>query len=255
MKSMMKRIRTILIYTLLSTLLFAATPEQVEHYIDLSSSEEQLISLEQQFSSLQRNLNGLKSDEEASPEYDMQLLSIRFREYLQKNLSEDEMDEIIKAYRSVVLLKFASVQNDSEYDEKEAEAYVKALQNEENASVRLKTVEKIAEKLYTKENIGILFDNLMKPFLMQSKNGDTLNEEALNKNREAYIKTKQQDGQLEIAYITREFSMEELEALLEIIKSPAVDRESKVVFAATAYALKEFFLSLASRYDVNKHKR
>jgi len=104
-------------------------------------------------------------------------------------------------------------------------------------------------------NIGILFDNLMKPFLLQSQNGQNITEAEMKKNREAYIKRRQEEGQLETAYVTREFSVEELEALLDVIKTPAIDHESKAVFAATAYALKEFFLSLASRYDVNKHKR
>ena len=55
--------------------------------------------------------------------------------------------------------------------------------------------------------------------------------------------------------MTREFTLEELETLLDIVKTPAIERESKVIFGATAYALQEFFLSLASRYDPSKHKR
>jgi len=251
----MQSLKKILLSTLFSTFLFASTPEQVERYIDISSSEEQLIALEAQFSQMQSSLNRMASDDSETKEYDMQLLSIRFREYLQKNISEDEMDEILKAYRSVVLLKFVSVQNDSEYDEKEAEKYMKDIQNEENGTARLETVEKIAEKLYNKENIGILFDNLIKPFLLQSQNGQNINEAEMKKNRETYIKRRQEEGQLETAYVTREFSLEELDALLDVIKTPAIDHESKAVFTATAYALKEFFLSLASRYDVNKHKR
>lgn len=249
-------LKNILLWTLFSTFLFASTAEQVERYIDISSSEEQLIELENQFSRMQQSINSIKKEgSETSNEYDMQLLSIRFREYLQKNISEDEMDEILKAYRSVVLLKFVSVQNDSEYDEKEAEAYVKSLGNEENASVRIDLLENISSTLYNKDNIGILFDNLMKPFLQQSQNGKQIDDAAMQKNKEAYIKNKQASGKLESTYMTREFTIEELEALLEIVKSPAINHESKAVFGATAYALQEFFLSMAKRYDVNKHKR
>ncbi len=252
----MKNIRILFIITLLSQLLFSATEEQVETYISVSSSEEQLITLESQFSQMQQNINRIKKENSSiSNEYDMQLLSIRFREFLQKNISENEMDEILKQYRSVVLLKFISVQNDTEYDEKEAESYIKTLQTEENATVRMKLSGEITETLYNKDNLGILFDNLMKPLLQNSKGGQEINDESMKKNKEAYITRKIEAGSLETIYMTREFTMEELKQLLDVLKTSAMQRESKAVFGATAYALQEFFLSLASRYDVNKHKR
>ena len=251
----MKSITILLLYTLLSQLLFSATSEQVEQYLQVSSSEEQLITLESQFSQMQQNLNRSSTAESNSDEYDMQLLSIRFREYIQKNLSEDEMNDILKQYRHVILLKFVSVQNDTEYDEKEAQVYMSELETEDNASVRLDILDKISNTLFNKENVGILFDNLMKPLLQNSMSGEKISDESLKKNKDAYIKRNIADGKLETTYITREFTQEELERLLNIVETPAIERESKVIFAATAYALQEFFLSLASRYDPSKHKR
>jgi len=250
-----KTIKIIFAFILLTQFLFSATAEQVEQYISVSSSEEQLIELESQFSQMQQNINSIKKDESASDEYDMQLLSIRFREYIQKQLSEDEMNDILAQYRNVVLLKFVSVQNDTEYDEKEAQSYSEALKTEENASVRLDLLDEISNTLFNKENVGILFDNLMKPLLQNSMGGEKISEESLKTNRDAYIKRNIADGKLETAYMTREFTLEELETLLDIVKTPAIERESKVIFGATAYALQEFFLSLASRYDPSKHKR
>jgi len=241
------------IIILLTQILFSATPEQIERYISISNSEEQLITLENQFSQMQNNINSISKEE--SDTYDMQLLSIRFREYLQKNLSENEMDEIMEQYKNVVLLQFVSVQNDTEYDEKEAEAYMKEMQTEENASVRMDLLDDISEKLYKKENIGILFDSLMKPLMQNSKGSSQIDDETLKKSKEAYIKRMIKSGKVETVYSTREFTMEELETLLKIVKTPAIDHESKVIFSATAYALREFFLSMADRYDVSKHKR
>jgi hypothetical protein len=245
--------KTLLIITILTQLLFCATPEQVEKYISISNSEEQLITLENEFTQMQNNINSISKEESST--YDMQLLSIRFREYLQKNISEDEMDEIMKQYKNVVLLQFISVQNDSDYDEKEAEEYMKELQTEENASVRIDLLDDISEKLYKKENIGILFDNLMKPLMQNSKDSAQIDDETMKKSKEAYIKRMIESGKVETAYSTREFTIEELEKLLKIVKTPAIDHESKVIFAATAYALNEFFLSMADRYDVSKHQR
>jgi len=247
-----KILKIIFAFILLTQVLFSATAEQVEQYISVSSSEEQLIELESQFSQMQTNINRMSNE---SSDYDMQLLSIRFREYLQKNISENEMDEILKQYRSVVLLKFVSVQNDTEYDPEEAKAYMEGLSSEENASVRLDLLEEISNILYNDDNLGILFDNLMKPFLANSKNAQEMDEAQMKKNRDSYIKAKRESGKIETAYSTKEFTLEELEALLEIVKTPAIDHESKAVFGATAYALQEFFLSMASRYDASKHKK
>jgi len=248
----MKSTRILLLLILLSQLLFSATEEQVEQYLQVSSSEEQLITLESQFSQMQQNLN--RSSKDASA-YDMQLLSIRFREYIQKNLSEEEMNEVLKQYRNVVLLKFVSVQNDTEYDKKLAQAYVKELETEDNASIRLDLLDKISNTLYNEENVAVLFDNLMKPLLQNSMGGQKISDASLKKNKEAYIKRNIADGKLETTYMIKEFTQEELETLLDIVKTPAIERESKVIFGATAYALQEFFLSLASRYDPSKHKR
>lgn len=251
----MKIPKTLFTFILLTQLLFSATTEQVEQYLSVSSSEEQLIELESQFSQMQQNINSIKKDENASAEYDMQLLSIRFREYLQKQLSEDEMNDILKQYRNVVLLKFVSAENDTEYDPDEAKVYMEELGSEENASVRLDLLDKISNTLFNKENVGILFDNLMKPLLQNSMGGKQISEKSLKTDKEAYIKRNIADGKIETAYATREFTLEELETLLKIVNSPAIEHESKVVFGATAYALQEFFLSLASRYDPSKHKR
>ena len=140
-------------------------------------------------------------------------------------------------------------------NEKLAQAYVKELETEDNASVRLDLLDKISNTLFNKENVAILFDNLMKPLLQNSMGGQKISEKSLKKNKEAYIKRNIEDGKLETIYMTKEFTQEELETLLSIVKTPAIERESKVIFGATAYALQEFFLSLASRYDPSKHKR
>ena len=244
------------ILVLLSSLLFSATPEQVEQYISVSNSEEQLIALEGQFSKMQNNLNSLESNtSEASENYDMQLLSIRFREYLQKNLSEDEMNEILQQYKSILLLQFVSAQNDPDFDPKVATKYVNELQKNPEASVRIELAQKIAEALYKKESITILFDNLMKPLMQNSIGGNKIDEKTMKKSRESYIKMMTEEGKIETIYLTKDFTQDELETLLKIVQTPAMDHESKAVFGAMAYALKEFFLSMASRYDVSKHQR
>jgi len=52
--------KLLLITTILTQLLFSATPEQVEHYLSITNAEEELLELESQSSSMQNNFQASK---------------------------------------------------------------------------------------------------------------------------------------------------------------------------------------------------
>jgi hypothetical protein len=236
------------------SLLFSATPEQVDYYLSISNADEQLAELETQFAQMQNNINGLNPDQE-NPQYNMQMISIRFKEYLQKHLSEDEMDEIINAYKNVLLLQYVSATSESQTtDMKEIEAYLKELESDPDMQERIALVQKLSNEMYDQESMAIMFDNLMKPLLENAPGGQKLDKETMEKSRKDYIEKKQEVSWKETLYATRDFTTEELEKLEEIAKKPVIKQETRAVFGAIAYALEEFFLSLANRYDIKKHQ-
>jgi hypothetical protein len=238
----------------LTSLIFAATPEQVDRYLGISNADEQLAELETQFAQMQNNINRLNPNQE-NPQYNMQMISIRFKEYLQKHLSEEEMDEIINAYRNVLLLQYVTATSESQMtDPEEIEAYLKQLESDPEMDERITLVEKISDEMYDRESMAIMFDNLMKPLLENAPGGQKLDKETMHKSRKAYIEKMQEETRKETLYATRDFTYEELEKLEEIAKKPVIKRETRAVFSATAYALEEFFLSLANRYDIQKHQ-
>lgn len=248
--------KQLLILAILSQLLFSATPAQVERYLSISNAEEELIELESQFSQMQNNFKSLDSNASQEKEtYDMQMLSIRFRKYIQKHLSEDEMEEILQNYRSVVLLQFVSASSVTDTDPKEVEAYLKTLKESESSAVRIDLVEKINKELNDKEAMVVMFDELIKPLLQTASGGQNLDDTYMKKRREDYLKSMIEDSKNETLFATKDFTMEELEELLKIAQRPAIDHEIKAVYGGMAFALKEFFLSLASRYDISKHER
>lgn len=243
----------ILLFTLLTlNLLFSATAEQIEQYISVSNTEEQLIQLESSFSVMQ---NGFSEDANGSKSnYDMELLTIRFKEYLQTHLSEHEMAEILDTYRNVVFLQFKSYTTTSSTAEEQAN-YLQSLSNEEEdeASTRLGILDDIAKYLKEKEQLGAMFDALIKPLLQTGKNTGDMNEQKIKKRRESYVKSMMKGRKEQLFFSLKEFTLEDLETVLDIIKSTEIQREMKIQQEATFYALKEFFLSMASRYDVSKH--
>jgi ABC-type antimicrobial peptide transport system permease subunit len=229
----------LLILTLFTHFGFAATPEQVEQYLLVSNAEEDLLALENQYNRFQ---NSLSTDP-----YDMQLLMIRFKENLQKELSRTEMDEILDNYKKIIFLQFKSQLNLSDKD-------LNISNYSDLKPERKNILESIEKMLYSKETVAIMFDDLMKPFLQNSIGGKNLSDKNLKLDREKYISASLKDIKKNLIASTNDFSDEELQELEEIVKSPSVEHEMKAVYKATAYAFRDFFLSIANKYDLKKHQ-
>ncbi len=244
--------KTIVLTLLTAFSLFAATPEQVERYISLSNTDEQLVELEREFATLQENLHGYANDNEVES-YDMQLLSIRFKEYLQKHLSEDEMNEILSLYRNTLLLRFVSATAVSAEDIDEENRYINTLESLPDKEERMRLVKKINKAMYTSESMKTMYDNLARP-LFERISGKKLNSKHMEEDRKAFIKSIQKENEGAILYATRDFTTEELEALLKLAKEPAIRKEVSAVYEATAYALKAFFHTMAGRYNTGIHQ-
>ena len=240
--------KLLFIFIFASSFVWSATAEQVEEYLSVSTAEEELLALESQFSFMQNSF----SVQEDQKTYDMQLLSVRFKDSLQRSLSENEMNEILENYKNVLYLQFVST-NTYIPDKNETKAYLFKLQEDETAQERLDILEKISKALNNKDAMLVMFDELMKPLLQSASGGSKIDDKMMEERRELYMKSRIKDARDETLYNLKDFTIEELEELLAIIKIPSIQREVKAVYAATAYALKEFFLSMASRYDIDKH--
>ena len=240
-----------LLFTLIiiSSILLASTDTQIEEYLSVSTAEEELLVLESQFSAMQNSFSDSNTQKDT---YDMQMLSVRFKEHLQRSLSENEMNEVLENYRDVLYLQFVSTTMYSP-EANETEAYLFKLQEDETATERMDILEDISKALNNKESMLVMFDELMKPLLQNANGGADLDTKMMEIRRERYMKSRIEDARKETLYNLKDFSIEELKNLLTIVKTSSVQREVKAVYAATAYALKEFFLSMASRYDISKH--
>ena len=240
--------KLLFIFIFASNFVWSATPEQVEEYLSVSTAEEELLALEAQFSFMQNSF----SVKENQKTYDMQLLSVRFKESLQRSLSENEMNEILENYKNVLYLQFVST-NTYTPDNNETKAYLFKLQEDETAQECLDILEQISKALNNKDSMLVMFDELMKPLLQSANGGTDIDKKMMDKRRELYIKSRIKDARDETLYNLKDFTIDELEELLTIIKTSSIQREVKAVYIATAYALKDFFLSMASRYDISKH--
>ncbi len=248
--------KLLIISLLLTQLLFSATPEQVDQYLTVSNAEEELLELESQFSQMQKNFQASDSNTSEEKEtYDMQMLSIRFKEYIEKHLSENEMEEILQTYKNVIFLQFISASSVKDSDPEEVETYIKTFENNESSTVRMDIIEKINTEVNDKESITLMFDELIQPLMKAAPGGQKLDDEYMKKSRTAYIESTTEEMKNETLFATKDFSMEELEELLKVVQTPAIDHEVKAIYGGMAFALKDFFLTLASGYDISKHQR
>lgn len=247
----MKKI--LLTLTLLTHISFAATSEQIEQYLTVSNAEEQLLAMQAQYSSMQRSF--AKDTNSSENNYDMQLLSIRFKDYLSKKLSEDEMNEVLENYKNVILLQFVSAESGvDDLDENTSKAYLEKIKSDPEAGTRIQLIENISKALYAKDSMIIMFDELIFP-MMQKSNGKAKMDDKMTKAmKDSYSESMEKSSKDSTLLTCKDFTMTELEELLKIAQTPAIQHEVKAVFGAMAYSLKEFFMSLASRYDSTKHQ-
>lgn len=251
----MKKI--LLTLTLLTHFGFAATPEQVEQYLSVSNAEEELITMQAQYAKMQRSLqNSMPKDSNTSEDtYDMQMLSIRFKNYLQKHLSEDEMTEVLENYKNVILLQFVSAESNLEnLDRNVTASYLQKIKTDPEAGARIELVNKISKALYAKEAMLVMFDDLLYPMMKNSTGGKMIDDKMLKGMKESYLKEMTASASDATLITCKDFTMEELEGLLKIAQTPAIEHEVKAVFGAMAYSLKEFFMSLTKRYNAQKHQ-
>jgi len=179
---------------------------------------------------------------------------VRFKEYLEKHLSDDEMEKVLENYKNVIMLQYVSARRATDYDANTVSTYIAKLEADTGASVRVDLIKKISKKFFSEEAMTTIFEELMLPLIKNAMGTKNMNDKILKDAKESYIKSVGEDATKTVMYLLRDFSLEELEELLKIAKTPAVGYETKAVYAATSYALKDFFMGMASRYYVSKHK-
>ena len=239
--------KLLLTLLLLSGIIYAATPEQVERYLMLSHAEDDLLELESSFGAMQNRMDAKDGN---GTTYDTEMLTIRFREKLQQSLSDSEMDKVLENYKNETLLKFVYESSDPEGDYLEIQKYAKEAKANPELKSRLEIIQKINKYYSNEEAISQMFDTLMLPIFKRIK--PEMDDKNIKEMRKRYLKSMAENGYNQILYATREFETQELDALLEIAKTPAMGYEVKAISAAMSYAMEEFMTVMANRMGHKK---
>ncbi len=233
-------------------LLNGATPEQVEKYLLISGSEDQLVEFEQMIDGMGQ-MFASQGVSGAPLMQDSQMLSIRFKEYLQRNLSEDEMNEIMENYKHDVLRKLVGAQVLMEEPDT-IDAYRQFLiriQSDPLPTNRTEIVKSIVKKLYDEKTLIEFFDKMFVPMVDKTYTmlGRKLNDKQLKAMEKSFVKKMRDNNYNALLFMTRDFDMNELQELDDIAGSSATSHETRAVFGAIVYAMDEALKNMAERFN------
>jgi len=228
--------------------LLGATPEQVERYLMVSGSEDQLLAFEDMVDQLGQMLTA-KIGSDVPLMQDSQLVSIRFREYLQQHVSESEMDEILANYAHDVMRRLisAEVVMDELQTRQDLAQFKKEIDADPLPRDRTDTVRSIVKHLYTDEALTGFFEKLFLPTYkaMVEVSDKTLDPEQVEKVTRDFVKRMQEQNYISMLFMTRDFSDEELNELEELTQSSATDHEVKALYGGIEAALEEAMANMA----------
>ena len=243
--------KKILVLLMTASALFAATPEQVEKYLMLSGSEDQLIEFEQMIDGMSQMLTA-RDGNDLPLMQDSQMVPIRFREYIQRNLSDSEMDEVLDNYKHDVMRKLVSAEVlMEEPDTLEAYRQFQAeIKNDPLPGNRTETVKAIIKKLYDEKMLIDFFNKMFLPIVKQmgSTDGKSIPEKQVKKIGENFVKKMQKNNEQAMLFMTRDFTDEELEELDDLSGNSATSHETRAVFGAIVSAMGEAMNNMAKRF-------
>jgi len=243
--------KTIWISLLAAAGLWGATPEQVERYLLISGSEEHLIAFERMVDELGQML-AVRDGRDIPLMQDSEMIPIRFREYLQQEVSESEMDEILGNYRHEVIRKLVSAEVlMDEPDTVEAyQTFQEQIRNEPLSAGRTETVKAIIQKLYDEKLMIDFYNTMFLPMVRQmvAASGKSLPDEAVKKMGDSFVKKMQESNYQSMLFMTRDFSDEELEELNDLSGNSATSHETRAVFGAIVAAMGEAMENMARRF-------
>ena len=210
---------------------FSATTEQVQQYVMVSKADADLILVEQMIDEI------MPSDSSKNTE----TITIRFNEYLEKNLTENEIEELIKLHKNPLLQTLREL--DSDLPEEELLEFNATLKENPLSSERLDLNKQIILNMFNNEDLKKIMHGI------ESKFSQILGQKEEFKlftktDEKKFIEEIQKELRIPILYSTQTLSIEELKELESLTDRAIMRKANKIELNATMYALDEFLQTM-----------
>jgi len=166
---------------------------------------------------------------------------VLFQEYLEKNLSEDEITELIKLYKNPLIQELYSM--DSDLPESELNEFNLSLSENPLSTERLELNEKLIENMFDVEDMQMIITGFQNKLMKRM--GLKPEENKISKEQqEELITAMREELKLPMLYTTQTMSLDELKDLLKITDMSIMKKANKVVLKASMFALDSFLVEL-----------
>jgi len=229
-----------LVSSLLSSLLFSASSDQIEQYLSLSKADAQLVAIEQVFDSMRQ-----KQEREDN---NTQEINQIYRNYLEEHLSSNEVEKLLELYRTPIMQRYVVEMDMGEIPKSEMQNFLKTIEEEPLSTERLDIIEDILEHTIDDKQILAFYKSMTQRYQKKSdKEADKNSTKEPTKEEQRYLDMMKQGTKNSLLYGTQVFSIEEMKELDNALKSSILSKASKVESEAMVHVMNEFIQGITSQ--------
>jgi hypothetical protein len=164
-------------------------------------------------------------------------ITIRFKDYLQKNFSEHEITELIRLYKNPLLLTLREL--DSDLPEEELREFNLSLQENPLSTERLHLNQQILKNMFDDEDLKNMIQGFDKK-LFETFEPEERQPLLTKKDENSFVKDIREELTLPLLYSTQTLNMDELNELQKLTNTALIKKANKIELDATMYAIEDF---------------
>ena len=227
--------KIVIFFSLLATLMFSATSQQVDQYMSTTHSDRELIEIEQMFSKLSDNID--LSDDNISNQ-----ITIDYQIYLGKHISEDEMEELLALYRKPVMQQYINEMDMVDIPEDEMNNFLLSLKEEPISTERQDIINDLLETMVNEDLLLDFYESMMQRYL----NDNNASSKQPSKEAKRFITIIKKGVEQELLYGTQVLSLDEMKQVDKIMKSSVISKATKVESEAIIEIMNRFIKRIVS---------
>jgi len=229
--------KNIFILSLLSTLLFSSTSEQIEAYLSLSKTDSELIAIEEVF-------DGMRADEDNSTQEINQIYSL----YLEEHLSSNEVEELLALYRTPIMQRYVIEMDIGELPVDEMKIFLSSLKETPLSTQRLDIIDNILKHTVNDEQILAFYASMTQRYQpKKEKNSSEKNAtKEPTKREKKFLEMMKKDAKNSLLYGTQVLSIEEMNELNTALKSTIISKASQVESSAMVHVMNTFIQGIVA---------
>ena len=230
-----------LIFLILNTtLLFAATTEEITQYLSFSHSEQQVLSIERLFDSMRQQQENSENNQSTNQ------TTILYQEYLEEHLSSNEIEKILTLYRLPIMERYLSEIKNFNINQEDMDAFLESLKEEPLKSEREDVVEEIIENLVNEELQLNFYRSMMQRYQPKNREKES-NASQMTKREKSYVDAMKTSAKNHLLYGSQILSMEEMHELKEALSSSIFQKIKQVENEALVQIMNNYIQGIISK--------